>query len=71
VETDDADILLTSTLLRLDKTSSAVNADNQAASDLGIEGTRVTGLLNAATTLASTSPFSGWLGCVPEHALDP
>jgi hypothetical protein len=58
VQTDDADILLTSSLLRLDEASSAVNADNQAASDLGIEGSRVTGLLNAATTLAFPLPLS-------------
>lgn len=52
VQTDDADVLLTSTLLRLDETGSAVDTDNQAASDLGIEGARVTGLLDAVGLLA-------------------
>lgn len=52
VQADDADVLLTSTLLRLDETGRAVNADDQATSDLGIEGSRVTGLLDAAMSLA-------------------
>lgn len=45
VETDDADVLLSSTLLGLDEAGSTVNADDEAASDLGIEGTAVAGLL--------------------------
>lgn len=53
VKADDADILLTSTLLGLDETCSAVNADNQTSSDLGIESTRVTSLLNTVTKLAA------------------
>jgi len=47
VETDNANVLLTSTLLGLDQTSSTVNADDQAASDLGIKGTGVTSLLGS------------------------
>lgn len=57
VETDDAAVLLTSALLRLDETGRAVNADDQASSDLGIEGSRVTGLLDAAIVLALWSSF--------------
>jgi hypothetical protein len=53
VQADDADVLLTSTLLGLDKTCSTVNADNQTSSDLGVKSTGVTSLLNTATTLAS------------------
>ena len=60
VKADNADVLLTSTLLGLDETGSAVNADNQASSDLGVEGSRVTRLLNAASTLAfCLTPQSG------------
>jgi len=50
VETKNADVLLTGTLLRLDQASGAVNADNQASSDLGIESTTVTSLLNTEDT---------------------
>jgi hypothetical protein len=52
VKADDADVLLTSTLLGLDETCSAINADDQTSSDLGIKSTGVTGLLNTATMLA-------------------
>lgn len=47
VEADDSNIFLSGTLLRLDETGGAVNADNQTSSDLGIEGTAVAGLLNS------------------------
>jgi hypothetical protein len=47
VETNDTDVLLTGTLLGLDQTGGTVNADNQAASDLGVESTTVTGLLGS------------------------
>jgi hypothetical protein len=47
VQTDHADVLLTGTLLGLDQASGTVNADNQAASDLGVESTTVTGLLGS------------------------
>lgn len=46
VKTKDGNILLTSTLLRLDKTGSTVNADDQASCHLGVKGTTVTGLLD-------------------------
>jgi len=46
VEAEDADVLLTGTLLGLDQAGGAVNADNQASSDLGVEGAGVTGLLD-------------------------
>lgn len=49
VKADDADVLLTSTLLGLDETCSAVNADNQTSSNFGIKSTGVTSLLDAAT----------------------
>jgi hypothetical protein len=47
VQTDHAHVLLTGTLLGLDQTGGTVNADNQAASDLGVESTTVTGLLGS------------------------
>jgi hypothetical protein len=47
VQTDHAHVLLTGTLLGLDETGGTVNADNQAASDLGVESTTVTGLLGS------------------------
>ena len=46
VEADNANVLLTSTLLGLDESGGTVDADNQAAGDLGIESTGVTSLLN-------------------------
>jgi len=46
VETDNANVLLSGTLLGLDETGGAVNADNQASSDLGVERSTVTSLLN-------------------------
>lgn len=45
VKPKDGDILLTGSLLRLDKPGRAVDADEKAASDLGVERSRVTGLL--------------------------
>lgn len=68
METDDADVLLAGTLLGLDESGGAVNADNwsllgltaekgreertQAASDLGIESTRVARLLNTTDSVS-------------------
>jgi hypothetical protein len=47
VEAEDADVLLTGSLLGLDQTGGTVNADNQASSDLGIKSSTVTSLLDA------------------------
>lgn len=47
MEADDADVLLSGALLRLDEAGGAVDADNQAARDLGVEGTAVARLFNA------------------------
>lgn len=46
VEADNANVLLTSTLLGLDESGGTVDADNQAAGDLGIESTGVASLLD-------------------------
>ena len=48
VQADDADVLLSGTLLGLDEASGAVDADDEAAGDLGIEGTAVAGLFASA-----------------------
>lgn len=47
VEADDADVLLTGTLLRLHEAGCTVDADNQAARDLWVESATVAGLLDA------------------------
>jgi hypothetical protein len=46
VHANDANILLSSSLLRLDETGRAIDADDEAASDLGVKGTAVASLLN-------------------------
>lgn len=67
VETDDADILLTGALLRLDETSGTVDADNQAASDLGVESTAVTSLLDTENSLDPRDDFvTGGVGGLVE-----
>ena len=48
---EDADVLFTSTLLRLDKSCGSADADDETASDLGIESTRVTSLLDLENSL--------------------
>lgn len=48
VKADDGNVLLTGTLLGLDEAGGAVDADNQAAGNLGIEGTTVTSLFASA-----------------------
>ena len=53
VEANNSNILLSGTLLGLDKTSGAVNADNQATGNLGIKSTAVTCLLASEIPLAN------------------
>lgn len=53
VEADNSNILLSGTLLGLDKTGGAVNADNQATGNLGIKSTAVTCLLASEISLAN------------------
>jgi hypothetical protein len=47
VHANDADILFSGSLLGLDETGRAVDANDKAASDLGVKGTTVTSLLNS------------------------
>lgn len=56
VETNDGNVLLSGSLLGLDQASRAIDTDNQTSRDLGVEGTAVTGLLNAN-------------GCAPHMAI--
>ena len=46
VKFDNSDVLLTSWLLSLNESGGVVDASNEATSDLGVEGTRVTSLVN-------------------------
>jgi hypothetical protein len=57
VQSDDTNILLTSTLLRLDQTSGAINADNQTSSDFGIEGAGVASTLTTQDALDPGDDF--------------
>lgn len=47
MQSEHRDVLLTSSLLRLDETRGAIDAHDQAASDLGIERAAVASLLDA------------------------
>lgn len=49
VEADDGHVLLSSALLGLDETGGAVDTDDQAACDFGIEGSAVAGLFDTAS----------------------
>ena len=53
VQTDDTNVLLSGTLLRLHETGRAINADDEAASDLGVKSAAVASLLNPKLLLAS------------------
>jgi hypothetical protein len=57
MKTENANVLFTSTLLGLDKTSSTINADDQTSSNLGIEGTTVTGFLDTKNTTNPSDDF--------------
>ena len=47
VHANDANVLLSGSLLGLDKTGGTINADDEATSDLGVESTAVTSLLDS------------------------
>jgi hypothetical protein len=52
VHADDTDVLLSGSLLGLDKTGRAIDADNEAASDLGVKGAAVTSLLDSTKQIS-------------------
>jgi hypothetical protein len=52
VHANDADILLSGSLLRLDKTGGAIDADDEAASDLGVKSTAVTSLFDSVSAIS-------------------
>lgn len=55
VKSDHTDVLFSGSLLRLDETCGAVDANDEASSDLGIKGSTVAGLLNSSMVLAYSS----------------
>lgn len=57
VQANDADVLLSGALLALDEPRRAVDADDQASRDLGVEGTAVAGLLNTVMSMLARSEF--------------
>lgn len=59
MEADDADVFLAGTLLGLDEASGAVDADDQAAGDFGIESAAVAGLVDAEDALDPGDDFVG------------
>lgn len=73
MQTDNADILLSGTLLGLDEAGSTVNADDEATSNLRIKGTAVAGLLATKDGISNCQ----WANKVrrslnvPENSLDP
>jgi hypothetical protein len=67
VQTEDCNIFLSCALLALHEAGSAVDADNQASGDLGIESSRVTSALNAEHALEPCHDFvRGWVGGLVE-----
>lgn len=67
----DANILFTSTLLGFDEPSCAIQANDQAASDFGIQSSAVTSLFNSVDYERLCLLLSRALFNVPEYTLDP
>lgn len=57
VEANNSNIFLSGTLLGLDETSSAVNANNQTTRNLGVERSTVAGLLASQNTFYPSDNF--------------
>lgn len=57
MQSEDGDVLLSGTLLRLDKSGRSVDADDEASSDLGVERTGVTGLLDSKDPTEPSDDF--------------
>ena len=77
VKADDGDVLLASSLLGLDQARRLVNADDQAARDLGVECAAVAGLVDsgarATVSHVDDGPrgLRGLLEDLPQDSLDP
>lgn len=69
VQSDDGNIFLSGALLGLDETGGAVDADDEAPRDLGIEGTTVASFLD--TTWSASPPSGVDTGNAPKHTLHP
>jgi hypothetical protein len=52
VHANDANVFLSGSLLGLDETGGAINADDEATSDLGVKSTAVASLLDSSEALA-------------------
>lgn len=59
VESYDGAILLSGTLLGLDKARGAVDTDDETSCDFGVEGTAMAGLLDAQHALHPSDDFVG------------
>ena len=57
MELDNGDVLLTGRLLGLDESSGVVDASNKAPSDLRIQSSTMTGLLNLQDSLDPSNDF--------------
>ena len=71
---EDANVLFASTLLRLDKSCGSTDANDEAASDLGIESTGVARFLDLENSLDPSDNLVGgwirWLVNVQDTGLD-
>lgn len=74
VESNDADVLLSGPLLRLDQTRRPVQTHDQASRHLGVEGSAVAGFLDPVSRQLQSHHQSAvhtrW-SHLPEHPLDP
>ena len=72
MKSNNANIFLSGTLLRLDQTSCSVKAHDQAAGDFGVKRPTVTGFLNSGLGFRQRlwSPETG-IDSLPQYAFDP
>lgn len=78
VKSDNADVFLSGTLLRLDETGGTIDTDDETSSDLRIQCTAVTSLLHSKTATSSGLSHSkrnvnsdGSRKVVPQNSLHP
>lgn len=71
VKADNADIFFSCTLLRLDKTSGAVDAHDQAAGNFGVERATVAGFVDPVIRISSILNRINIVDTLPQYALNP
>lgn len=71
MQPDNTDILLSGSLLGLDKSCCAIDTDNQTSSNLGIESAAVSGLFDSVDQSAHVIKIIVIVPCIPEHSLHP